>query len=104
MNDLSFSVYPQSARSLLDVGCGSGAFGRSLRQLRPEMELWAVEPDPASARAAESAFDHVLVGNFPNSGIPGAQFDVVLCADVLEHMADQKRHSSRPPLHCAETG
>jgi SAM-dependent methyltransferase len=51
------------------------------------MELWAVEPDPASARAAAAGFDRVLVGNFPNDRIPQGRFDVILCADVLEHMA-----------------
>jgi len=82
---------PKAARSLLDVGCGAGGFGRYLRRLRPEMELWAVEPDPVSAQAAESAFDRVIVGNFPDSRIPDARFDVVLCADVLEHMVEPEK-------------
>jgi SAM-dependent methyltransferase len=77
---------PDSSHMLLDVGCGSGAFGRLLRSRRPDMELWAVEPDPASARAAEDGFDHVLVGKFPDDRLPQGRFDVVLCADVLEHM------------------
>ena len=79
---------PETAHSLLDVGCGAGEFGRCLRRLRPEMELWAVEPDPMSAQIAKDAFDQVIVSNFPNSSIPDGRFDVVLCADVLEHMAD----------------
>lgn len=80
-------LLPDSSRVLLDVGCGSGAFGRLLRSRRPGMELWAVEPDPASARAAADGFDHVLVGEFPHDGLPSGRFDVVMCADVLEHMA-----------------
>jgi 2-polyprenyl-3-methyl-5-hydroxy-6-metoxy-1,4-benzoquinol methylase len=79
---------PETAHSLLDVGCGAGEFGRCLRRLRPEMELWAVEPDPMSAQIAKDAFDQVIVSNFPNSSNPDGRFDVVLCADVLEHMAD----------------
>jgi SAM-dependent methyltransferase len=77
---------PDSSRSLLDVGCGSGAFGRLLRSRRPGMELWAVEPDQASALAARDGFDHVLVGHFPDARLPRGRFDVILCADVLEHM------------------
>jgi 2-polyprenyl-3-methyl-5-hydroxy-6-metoxy-1,4-benzoquinol methylase len=79
---------PDASRVLLDVGCGSGAFGRLVRSRRPTMELWAVEPDPAAARAAEDGFDHVIVGEFPHVALPDGRFDVVLCADVLEHMAE----------------
>jgi len=82
---------PETANSLLDVGCGAGGFGRYLRRLRPEMELWAVEPDPTSAQIAKDAFDQVIVSNFPNSSIPDRRFDVVLCADVLEHMAEPEK-------------
>ena len=82
---------PKTANSLLDVGCGAGEFGRNLRRLRPEMELWAVEPDPQSAKIAKNAFDQIIVSNFPNSSIPDGRFDVVLCADVLEHMAEPEK-------------
>lgn len=78
---------PDNAHTLLDVGCGSGAFGRLLRTRRPDMELWAVEPDAASAQAAEDGFKHVVVGEFPNEQLPSHTFDVILCADVLEHMS-----------------
>lgn len=86
-----FPFLPQTARILLDVGCGSGAFGRLLRSRHPDMELWAIEPDPVSARAAEDGFDHVVRGEFPNSQIPRKKFDVVLCADVLEHMREPEK-------------
>jgi 2-polyprenyl-3-methyl-5-hydroxy-6-metoxy-1,4-benzoquinol methylase len=79
---------PQAARTFLDVGCGSGAFGRLLRSQRPDMEMWAVEPDPVSARAAEDGFDRVIQGEFPGVQIPNSRFDVVLFADVLEHMGE----------------
>jgi SAM-dependent methyltransferase len=86
-----FPFLPQTARTLLDVGCGSGAFGRLLRSRCPDMELWAIEPDPASARAAEDGFDRVIQGEFPNTKIPNEKFDVVLCADVLEHMREPEK-------------
>jgi 2-polyprenyl-3-methyl-5-hydroxy-6-metoxy-1,4-benzoquinol methylase len=79
---------PDTARSLLDVGCGSGAFGRFLSSKRPGMELWAIEPDPTSAQAAQDAFDRVVLGKFPDSRVPNHKFDVVVCADVLEHMTE----------------
>lgn len=78
---------PPTAHTLLDVGCGSGAFGRLLRAHKPDMELWAIESDPVSVRAAEDGFDHVILGDFPDQRIPDGKFDVILCADVLEHIA-----------------
>jgi 2-polyprenyl-3-methyl-5-hydroxy-6-metoxy-1,4-benzoquinol methylase len=51
------------------------------------MEFWGVEPDPESAQAAMDVFDRVIVGKFPERTVPNDRFDVVLCADVLEHMA-----------------
>lgn len=78
---------PAAARTVLDVGCGSGAFGRLLRSARTGLELWAVEPDAAAARAAETGFDRVLVGDFPHDELPEGRFDVVVFADVLEHLA-----------------
>lgn len=78
---------PESARRILDVGCGSGAFGRLLRSGRDGLELWAVEPDGAAAQAARDGFDHVIVGEFPEPALPARGFDVVVFADVLEHLA-----------------
>jgi 2-polyprenyl-3-methyl-5-hydroxy-6-metoxy-1,4-benzoquinol methylase len=79
---------PCSAHSLLDVGCGSGAFGRILRSQRPHMKLWAIESDAISAQAAEDGFDHVVIGEFPSQQLSGQSFDVILFADVLEHIAE----------------
>lgn len=81
---------PVEARSLLDVGCGSGAFGRTVRRDRSMPLLWAVEPDPASAATAAQHFDRVLTGLFPDAldGVDAPLFDVVCFNDVLEHMVE----------------
>jgi 2-polyprenyl-3-methyl-5-hydroxy-6-metoxy-1,4-benzoquinol methylase len=52
------------------------------------MELWAVEPDPQSAQAARSGFDYVIADEFPSDQLPNGKFDVILFADVLEHMVE----------------
>jgi 2-polyprenyl-3-methyl-5-hydroxy-6-metoxy-1,4-benzoquinol methylase len=82
---------PETVHTLLDVGCGSGAFGRLMRSRRPDIELWAIESDPSSARAAEDGFDHVILGEFPDRRIPDNSFDVVMFADVLEHLAEPEK-------------
>jgi 2-polyprenyl-3-methyl-5-hydroxy-6-metoxy-1,4-benzoquinol methylase len=77
------------ARRILDVGCATGAVGEALKR-RTGAEVWGVEPDEALARDAERRLDRLLA--VPVEEAIGAlrdeRFDVVVCADVLEHLDD----------------
>jgi SAM-dependent methyltransferase len=78
------------ADRLLDVGCGRGGFGYAVRAAAlPIRELWGIEPSPEAAAEAESHFDRVITGTYPEdlTGDAG-RFDVVVFNDVLEHMTD----------------
>jgi 2-polyprenyl-3-methyl-5-hydroxy-6-metoxy-1,4-benzoquinol methylase len=81
---------PRDARSALDVGCGRGGFGRTLRSvLGADARLVGVEAIDDVAAAARDAgdFDEVRAGYFPDA-LDGERFDVVTFNDVLEHMLD----------------
>jgi 2-polyprenyl-3-methyl-5-hydroxy-6-metoxy-1,4-benzoquinol methylase len=81
---------PEGATSLLDVGCAEGGFGAQLRQERPGLRLWAVEPDQAMAAAAAAIYDRVIRARFEDAlaDLPTGAFDVVTFTDVLEHLVD----------------
>lgn len=79
---------PVNAQRLLDVGASTGRFAAALRCERPELELWAIEPNPERAAVAAPHFDEILLGDYPNPSIPRDYFDVVMFNDVLEHMAE----------------
>ena len=82
---------PGDVRSVLDVGCASGGFGRSLRAERPRItRLVGVEPVESEAALARAGpYDEVHVGFFPDALPELAEpFDCVVLNDVLEHMAD----------------
>lgn len=78
---------PERYTRVLEVGCGEGAFMPLLTQ---RCERWGVEMDAASAQRAATLMDRVLVGRFENvcGALPPAYFDLVVCNDVIEHMAD----------------
>ncbi len=80
------SLLPSGGR-LLDIGCGSGALLASLAGFagfRAGVELSKV----AAERAATVA-DHVVNAPVPaDLPFPPASFDVVVCADILEHLPD----------------
>jgi 2-polyprenyl-3-methyl-5-hydroxy-6-metoxy-1,4-benzoquinol methylase len=80
---------PATARRLLDVGCGAGAFAAGLKRERPGLEAWGVELDPEAAARARSALDHVVEGEATAvlSRLTGEHFDVVVLNDILEHLA-----------------
>lgn len=81
-------MLPGDLTSLLDVGCGRGGFGASVRRRCPGARLVGVEPDPTAATEARKHFDHVHEGGYPHAVPEGEQFDVVTFVDVLEHLAD----------------
>lgn len=80
-------------RLALDLGCGTGATGELLKQRFPAAKVYGVEPAEASARLAERVLDRVFHGKLEDidlaaQGVAQGSVDLVIAADVLEHMVD----------------
>jgi SAM-dependent methyltransferase len=83
-------LVPASARTVVDVGCGSGLFGALA--MRPGRRVVGIEPEWELARQARSRLDMVL----PVSGEYGLKairtpVPCVVFADVLEHTSAPQR-------------
>lgn len=76
-------MLPAGTRSLLDVGCGNGAWGHYLMSARPEIEVTGVD-------RSETALSHVRFNKRQGSidALPFADhsFDAVTCLQVIEHL------------------
>jgi methionine biosynthesis protein MetW len=81
------SMIPHRTR-VLDVGCGTGEM-TALIQSRCAADVLGVEPDERRAmRAAQRGLD-IRVGIFDEAFLRTAGlFDVIVFADVLEHLSD----------------
>lgn len=80
-------VSPRGTRAL-DIGCGAGAFGRTLRHMGFAY-LAGIEIAPEAAARARETYD--LIHEMPvEEAVPriSETFDLIICADVLEHLVD----------------
>lgn len=95
-------LIPSSANIILDVGCGKGKLGFSLKQQTRGRKVYGIEYLPAMASEAEKVLDGVLVGDLHTMSIsfPVKFFDCMIFADVLEHVVDPAAilHKLRPHL------
>ena len=81
------ALVPSSTRSVLDVGCGEGVFGASLEARGARVT--GIELDERAAEVAARRLSRVL--SLPAEEAVGgleSRPDVVVLADVLEHLAD----------------
>jgi 2-polyprenyl-3-methyl-5-hydroxy-6-metoxy-1,4-benzoquinol methylase len=79
------SFIPDGSR-VLDVGCGTGLLGQILSE-RCGVDVVGIEPDPVRAKLATSRGIQVYVDYFSRRLIQELGFfDIVLFADVLEHL------------------
>ena len=72
---------------LLDVGCGSGAFLQTMRELG--WHVHGVEPDAAAARVAREHYGlDISCGTLEEAALAAEQFDAITMRHVIEHLPD----------------
>lgn len=77
---------PPPPGRLLDVGCGSGAYGASLIRLGWQVD--GIEPDAAAATRARQAGLSVQICAASAASLPAAAYDAVVLWHTLEHLED----------------
>ncbi|MCP9447196.1 MAG: class I SAM-dependent methyltransferase [Nitrospira sp.] len=83
------ALVPQECRTILDVGCGYGALGRTLMARQP-CEVDGIELNPDAEIHLKHQYRRVWIGNVeePTLVEEGCRYDGLLLPDVLEHLVD----------------
>jgi ubiquinone/menaquinone biosynthesis C-methylase UbiE len=85
----AFAGLPAGAK-VLEVGCGAGRQARTLKALRPELELHGADLSQRAITEAQSYNDGVEYRVADATRLPydDTTFDAVMLFDVLEHVPD----------------
>jgi 2-polyprenyl-3-methyl-5-hydroxy-6-metoxy-1,4-benzoquinol methylase len=83
-------LLPIASEKVLEIGCGTGATLRYLKEQGLSKWCAGVELSSGPASEAKKHIDVVLHGNIEQIKLPfdDGEFDVILCLDVLEHLLD----------------
>ncbi len=83
-------LLPSACERVLELGCGTGATLKWLKDGQHCQHTCGVELFPQAAKLAAQVADQVVQGDIEHMQLPWppAQFDVILCLDVLEHLVD----------------
>ncbi|MDK2126394.1 glycosyltransferase [Parachitinimonas caeni] len=76
---------------VVEIGCGTGATGAEIKRRYPQAVVYGIEANRQAAELAASRIDRVLCGRFEDfdlarEGLSEGTVDLVIVADVLEHM------------------
>lgn len=83
------AVVPKNIRTILDIGCGEGAFLQFVKE-QTGAETWGIEVVKEVAEKANARADNILIGKIEDvlSLIPDHYFDCITFNDVLEHLIE----------------
>ena len=81
---------PVNARTVLEVGCSSGALGAEYKRRNPACRYLGIDQDQDAAQLAASRIDQVALCDVQQVPLPfgDESFDCIVYGDVLEHLTD----------------
>jgi SAM-dependent methyltransferase len=81
-----FELIPLGIKSVLDVGCGTGALGNAIKQKFPSAKTGGITFSSDEAKLAGLVYDHVFVHDLNDLSLDVEnEWDCIIFSHVLEH-------------------
>jgi SAM-dependent methyltransferase len=97
----------RNAHSIIDIGCGLGQKLRYIHDRAPDIMIVGLD-QPSAIRYCTQEYDfgtwHAVDLDAANDDAPSVEGDVVICADVIEHVRNPDLLLDRVRRHCASGG
>lgn len=92
-NQPLMAMVEREPRRVLELGCAGGVFGAKLKERYPAAVVVGVEAGRAAAEKAATRLDRAIHSrledlDFAASGFKPGEFDLVIAADILEHLVN----------------
>ena len=84
---------PPNAKRILDIGCAAGGVGATIKSKNPDSYVIGIDNFEPALKVARTRLDRVLKMDLNNPSIDEipSNNDVIICADILEHLLDPKK-------------
>jgi len=88
--DEMLEFIPADCSIFLEIGCGIGSFGKSVKYIYKNAEYWGIELNTESAGIASNHLDKIFAGDVFEllHKLPDNYFDCLVMNDVIEHLVD----------------
>lgn len=82
-------IIPPNSRTILEIGCGTGATLIEIKKRNPGVKIYGIDIVDTELENKNNFFDFIC-GNIEEIIIPYPKrfFDVIILADVIEHLID----------------
>lgn len=101
------TLIPPEAQLVLDVGCSTGTLGAAVKA-KTGAQVFGIELSEEMANEANNRIDKVFTGDaaeiIRGGVLSGHYFDVIIFADVLEHLIDPWATLSAAATHLSPRG
>lgn len=89
---IEYIVSTYAPRKILDVGIGSGFYGREMRKAYPEAHIAGIEIWPKYIKDQLSFYDEILLSDVSKVDLLDRYSgrDLVIAADVIEHFSKEE--------------